>query len=240
MASSHRAVGLVHRTAIASSARLVLARATRPPNWIISGSFWNCGAPPDIEIAAAMLVDARTLAASMATKVAIHAAGPITSPAGTSARKIAIAIAPVNAKLARLKMILRACSRDCRNSATPEPVNRAAMNPTGSRRYRPRTAGTSLSENAWVSRRKWTWTSISSARAKKTATTGQGISTGRGIGGRPRSSQTKPIAARPASRIEKAHTRTIGRGNGRRPSRSVIRRAVRATRILSRVRGANS
>ena len=36
------------------------------------------------------------------------------------------------------------------------------------------TAGNSLSENEWVSRRKWTSTTLSSAAAKATAMTGQG------------------------------------------------------------------
>ena len=32
----------------------MFASATIAPNWIISGSFWNCGAPPDSEIAVAI------------------------------------------------------------------------------------------------------------------------------------------------------------------------------------------
>ena len=33
----------------------MLARATSPPNSIISGSFWNCGAPPDSEMTVAIV-----------------------------------------------------------------------------------------------------------------------------------------------------------------------------------------
>ena len=33
-----------------------------PPNWIISGSFWNCGAPPDSEIAVAIATALTTVA----------------------------------------------------------------------------------------------------------------------------------------------------------------------------------
>ena len=67
--------GSSHSTDTASSARLVFAIATRPPNWIISGSFSYCGAPPDIEIAVAMVSALRTAAHVVAAKAAAQSAG---------------------------------------------------------------------------------------------------------------------------------------------------------------------
>ena len=49
--------------------------ATSPPNWIISGSFSNCGAPPDIEIAVAIDTALRTAATSVAAKAATQSDG---------------------------------------------------------------------------------------------------------------------------------------------------------------------
>ena len=59
--SSHSTDGSSHRSVTASTARLVLASATRPPNWIISGSLRYCGAPPDREITVAMETAANTV-----------------------------------------------------------------------------------------------------------------------------------------------------------------------------------
>ena len=67
--------GSSHSTDTASSARLVFAIATSPPNWIISGSFSYCGAPPDIEIAVAIVSALRTAAIVVAAKAATQSAG---------------------------------------------------------------------------------------------------------------------------------------------------------------------
>ena len=74
--SSARSIGSSHSTDTASSARLVLAMATRPPNWIISGSFSNCGAPPDIEIAVAIDTALSTAAIEVAANAANQSPGP--------------------------------------------------------------------------------------------------------------------------------------------------------------------
>ena len=61
----------------------MLARATRPPNSIISGSFWNCGAPPDRTITVA-IVSAPMMAprnvAIIAASQSIGAGDPANSP----------------------------------------------------------------------------------------------------------------------------------------------------------------
>ena len=54
----------------ARSARLVLAIATRTPNLSISGSFWNCGAPPESVITVAMLSAPSTEATIVAANAA--------------------------------------------------------------------------------------------------------------------------------------------------------------------------
>ena len=59
----------------------------------------------------------------------------------------------------------------------------------GGSRKKPMTAGNSLNENEWVSRRKWTSTTLSSARAKATARSGHGIWTKTTGPGRPRSAR---------------------------------------------------
>ena len=53
----------------------MLAIATSPPNWIISGSFSYCGAPPDIEIAVAIVNALRTAAHVVAAKAATQSTG---------------------------------------------------------------------------------------------------------------------------------------------------------------------
>ena len=73
--SSPSSSGSSHSTDTASSARLVLAIATRPPNWIISGSFSYWGAPPDTEIAVAMHTALTTAAIEVAAKAAAQSSG---------------------------------------------------------------------------------------------------------------------------------------------------------------------
>ena len=66
----------------------MLASATRPPNWIISGSFWYCGAPPDrtmtVAIVNAPMTAPRNVAPNAASQ-SIGAGGP--GEAGPIARK---------------------------------------------------------------------------------------------------------------------------------------------------------
>ena len=63
-------------TEIARRARLVFARATIPPNFSISGSFWNWGAPPDREMAVAIVSAPSRHATSIATNAAIQSVAP--------------------------------------------------------------------------------------------------------------------------------------------------------------------
>ena len=51
----------------------MLATATSSPNWIISTSFWNCGAPPLIEIALAIVRALIAAAAVVPAKAANQA-----------------------------------------------------------------------------------------------------------------------------------------------------------------------
>ena len=55
---------------------LVLATATSVPNWSISGSFSNCGAPPDSVIADAIVTAPTRVATAAAAKAAKKAPGP--------------------------------------------------------------------------------------------------------------------------------------------------------------------
>ena len=64
-ASSQRRTGSTQMIDTASRARLVFANATMLPNWIISGSFSYCGAPPDKVITVAIVSALTTAAASV-------------------------------------------------------------------------------------------------------------------------------------------------------------------------------
>jgi hypothetical protein len=67
---SQSAPGLCQRIVTASSATLVLATATRAPNWSMSGSFLYCGAPPESVMAVAMFTAPRTVATVVAANAA--------------------------------------------------------------------------------------------------------------------------------------------------------------------------
>ena len=69
-------LGSSHRIVTASSARLVFASATMLPNWIISGSFWNCGAPPDRVMTSAIVIELTTVASVVAVNAAAHSRTP--------------------------------------------------------------------------------------------------------------------------------------------------------------------
>ena len=104
-------------TVTASSARLVLASATIAPNRIISGSFWNCGAPPDSEIAVAIAKTQTTVAESVAANAAIQSIGPGMPVGAAIAWKIARSTTAMTAKFARLNAIFTADTRDVRSMA---------------------------------------------------------------------------------------------------------------------------
>ena len=103
---SRTALRLIHMTDTASSARLVFASATTSPNLSISGSFWNCGAPPDSEIAVAIVSAPITTATSIAAKAASQSTAP-GGPANVAMRwNTARVTTAMRAKFARLNAIL--------------------------------------------------------------------------------------------------------------------------------------
>src|SRR5215210_65780 len=143
----------------ARRARLVLAAAARPPNWIIWGSFWNCGAPPDNEIAVATHRDDSSVVTNVALKAAIQSAGLGVPALAARIRKTASAAVPPRPKFTRLNVSFRGAWR-AHTRAVPEPTRRAWRYSVGVSRKRPMTAGNSLSENECCSRRKWTTTTF--------------------------------------------------------------------------------
>ena len=61
----------------------MLASATSPANSIISGSFWNCGAPPDRTMTVAIVsapITAPRNVAIIAASQSMGAGGPANSP----------------------------------------------------------------------------------------------------------------------------------------------------------------
>ena len=181
---SKTALGLIHMTDTASSARLVFASATTSPNLSISGSFWNCGAPPDSEIAVAIVSAPITTATSIAAKAANQSTAP-GGPANVAMRwNTARVTTAMRAKFARLNAILTMDWRAVTRSATPDPARTASRYSLGVTKKSPMTAGTSLSENECVSRRKWTRMTFVSARRQANASTGQGMWTGLATGSR--------------------------------------------------------
>ncbi len=54
----------------------MLASATMLPNWIISGSFWNWGAPPESVMTSAIVTELTTVARIVAVNAAAHSASP--------------------------------------------------------------------------------------------------------------------------------------------------------------------
>ncbi len=63
----------------------MFASATTSPNLSISGSFWNCGAPPDSEIAVAIVSAPITTATSIAAKAASQSTAPGGPPSSRDA-----------------------------------------------------------------------------------------------------------------------------------------------------------
>ena len=166
-------------TETASRARLVLASATIAPNWTISGSFWNCGAPPDREIAVAIVEDAHDgWPTSVAANAAIQSAAPgrpanaprpwkIASVDRRDEREVGEVEGELDGRLAR--------GHEHRHARADRTARRYS---SGVKKKSPATAGISLSENEWVSRRKWTTMTFVSAARKATASNGHGNGTG--------------------------------------------------------------
>ena len=115
-------MGSCHITVIASSVTLVFATAMSPPNRIISGSLWNCGAPPD----AVMTVATRTAETTLDALVAASAPSQSTRDGGAPwsviSWKTASVRIPTNAKWKRLYTIL--------SGERVPPTRRAAPDPT--------------------------------------------------------------------------------------------------------------
>src|SRR5262249_20732945 len=96
-----------------------------PPNWIICGSFWNCGAPPDNEIAVAIVTADRTVVVNVAANAAaqsVKSGVPFGIAIEWNTTSAAVAPRP---KLTRLKTNLMG---GCRNqaSAAAEPTRTAS------------------------------------------------------------------------------------------------------------------
>ena len=106
----------------ARSDRLVFAAATTVPNRTISGSFWNCGAPPERVIAVAMVTAPATLAEIKANVMAIQSAafGMVLGPA--SVVKITKLSVPTKRLLARLNAIFRGDCSVAATRASPDPT----------------------------------------------------------------------------------------------------------------------
>jgi hypothetical protein len=180
--SSHTASGSTHITEMARSARLVLARATIPPNLSISGNFWNCGAPPDSEIAVAIVSAPSRQATSTAVNAAIQSAAPGWPANDPRLWKTTSVTVEMNAKLARLNATLTIDWREVTSIATPEPTRTARRYSSGVTKNSPRTAGISLREKECVSRRKWTRMTLVSTARKATARSGHGNENGLATG----------------------------------------------------------
>jgi hypothetical protein len=80
------------------------------------------------------------------------------------------------------------CDRN--TSAAPDPTSRAMRYSVGARKKKPMTDGSSLSENEWLSRRKWTSMTFVSVMKKATARSGQGMKIGADKAGSPRIAAT--------------------------------------------------
>ena len=96
----------------------MLATATRTPNLSISGSFWNCGAPPDRVMTVAMLSAVRTEATIVAANVAHQSSTPGWEPSRCDRRaNTESATTAVIAKLLTLNRILSGDWRETKTSA---------------------------------------------------------------------------------------------------------------------------
>ena len=94
------------------------------------------------------------------------------------------------------------------------PARRASRYCSGGTKNSPITAGISLSEKAWVSRRKWTSITFSSVRKKPKPRSGQGIGSGVARAGSIRIQPRNPRAAiAPRSRVN-VQTRTAVDASG--------------------------
>ena len=181
---SQSRVGSSHRIETASSARLVLAMATRPPNWIISGSFSNCGAPPEIVMTVAIVTALSTVATRVAANAAIQSGRCGAPPSASTQRgrrrhpdgRDEHEVRQVERDLDRRLAGTDASADRGPDEHGDEVVVRARAGRS------PITAGNSLSENECVSRRKWTSTTFSSAAKKPPAITTTARRSGGGTG----------------------------------------------------------
>ena len=154
----------IHRTMTASSARLALASATMLLNRIISGSFLNCGAPPDSEMTVATRMAPRTLVAAAAARAATHSRGPGMATGWAMRWNTVRATTPHRANWAMLNARLIHELWRSASSAPVVPTSRASMYMSGVSTNSPTTPGSSLNEKACRSRRKRTSTTLTSPR----------------------------------------------------------------------------
>ena len=85
----------------------MFATATSPPNWIIWGSFWNCGAPPESEIAVAIVSAERTVVDRVAANAASQSAALGVPPRLAIRWKTTSAAVAPNQKFVRLNANFR-------------------------------------------------------------------------------------------------------------------------------------
>ena len=148
----------------ASVARLALAMATISLKLSIWGSLRNCGAPPDSEMAVA------TSVASSALVAPPRGSRPAIRAARARAAGVAIAWKMIRrddggeANWARLNARLTPDWFRSMQERQAVPKTQAARYSVGGSRNRNTMPGSSLSENAWRSRRKWTSTTLVSPR----------------------------------------------------------------------------
>jgi len=160
----------------------VFANATITPNRSISGSFSNCGAPPDSVMTRAIETLLMSAAMSVAANAANHSTGPGVTVRSAKVWMMSSDTVATHRKFARLNAVLMRRCRGCTRSAAAEPTSIATRYSDGDSEKKPMTAGNSLREKAWVSRPKWTSTTLSSAMANATASSGQGITGWAGAG----------------------------------------------------------
>jgi hypothetical protein len=118
--------GSTQMNTTASRAKLVFAIATRTPNLSISGSFWNCGAPPDKVMTVAMFRAPMTDQTIVAANAANQSSGPGVAPSRWEKRaKIDSATTAVTAKLLTLNRILSGDWWDTTTRAAIVPMSNA-------------------------------------------------------------------------------------------------------------------
>jgi hypothetical protein len=166
--SSGSAHGCSETISTLTSPRLVLVTVTVRSMAYIRIS---CGIPiqPSLsEIAVAIRPTATVADASVASITAPMSCAP-QSPSPATACTISVAMQTDRANCPRLKTSLMNGRRRSRNSVIAEPRTVASRRSLAEASTRPKTSGTSPSENEWALRENWRCTTQRSATRKPTA-----------------------------------------------------------------------